>query len=100
MKSRIWGFDLAPHGVAIIDMPIDCKILSVGYRSGTPNLWCLVDPGSARADRYFISRQTGEEFIHNYNHIFVGTAILESTIVLHIFELLKPDDNEKGERDD
>lgn len=94
MQRRIREFDLASHGVAVIDMPIDCKILSVGSRSGTPHLWCSVDPRSARAERYFISRYTGEEFTDNYHHLFVGTAVLHSPskIVLHVFELLKPDE--------
>lgn len=92
--NAIWKYPLEVVDEQIIQMPGHASIVSVQVQYGTPCLWAVVNPATARAQsqrgRKIRIVGTGHDFDAS-NLKYIGTfQLLDGKFVGHVFEDMSP----------
>ncbi len=84
MAATIWKFPLPVGDEVGVVMPAGGRVLTVAAQGDVMVLWAIVDPGAPFVERAFEVRGTG----HPLGEVgeYVGTALLVSGLVFHVFE--------------
>jgi hypothetical protein len=83
----IWKFQLQIVDCIEVDMPRGAVVLCVQVQSGTPCLWCLVEPSNKIETRKFRIYGTGHPIERNIPRIYIGTVqVGGGSLVFHVFE--------------
>ena len=89
MSLQICKFSLGVDpGRAVIEMPADAEILSVGLQGKSLMLWAIVDPDRATSRRTIEIFFTGQPF-EIADRKFIGSVQHEgaiATVLWHVFE--------------
>lgn len=78
--KTIYKFNMAPK----IQMPEGAEVLHVGVQDEKAMIWALVDPAKPLEIRNFHIYGTGHQIMEGTVHL--GTAVLPSGLVWHLFE--------------
>lgn len=90
---KIYKYEVPIAGEFTLDLPSNCKFLSVQTQYGTPSMWFAVDTARPTTPRTFIVHLTGQE-VKEYNRLsYLGTfQMLDGSFVGHLFEKKQPHD--------
>lgn len=94
-RHAVWRFSLPLIDVVVLSMPAGAVPLAVGpFRAppgmrlvpdGPLDLWAMVDPTAARADRIFLVAGTGHP-VHPDARYIGTTHSLGGVLIWHVFE--------------
>lgn len=83
---RVLKFTLQDRGVALVALPENAKILSVGDQCGALQLWALCDETMQEARRFAVLYTGFDEVPEGAK--FIGTVLsLSGSMVRHVFEV-------------
>lgn len=85
--KQIWKFTLKTIGSNTIQMPIGSTPISVGVQGDHVVFWAEVQPANSLKDRTFLIIATGDE-IPKADLKYIGTTMMKSGFVCHIYEIL------------
>jgi hypothetical protein len=71
-----------------INLPEGATIISCQLQQGKPTLWAEVDTDLGQEARRFIIYSTGSSSVKDEPVIYVGTVLMDSGSVWHIYELV------------
>jgi hypothetical protein len=92
MKT-IWKYKLSIAAYQTVEIPQGAQLLATQTLAGDLCLWALVDPKNVLEKREIEIFGTGH-CIGERNRNYIGTAQIQSApLVLHVFEILKNEDN-------
>ncbi len=95
MKRSVWRYNITSAGQLRIQLPADAEVLHVAeHPRDEISLWALVDEQAAHEPREFVIVGTGWPIQHDQlQHI--GSVVLRSGFVYHVFETTGEDDGEE-----
>lgn len=84
MMIAVWKFTIEPDTTSI-EIPGNCRLLSVAFQGEELRLWAAVDPSSPIRKRRLKVVGTGHEY-SNLKGVFIGTAFHPGGLVFHVFD--------------